>query len=54
MIARKVSQCTKTERGTGEFEAWTSVLGTLARTVSGPAMLEAVIALIHPAAPQPN
>jgi len=52
VIARKVSQCTKSARGTGVFEAWTSVLGTLSRTVSGSALLDAIITLVHPAAPQ--
>jgi len=54
VIARKVSQCTKTDRGTRAFEAWTSVLGTLSRAVSGPALLDAIVALVQPAVPQPN
>jgi len=53
VIARKVSQCTKTARGTRAFEAWTSVLRTLSRTTPGPALLDAVARLAHPAAPQP-
>jgi transposase len=51
VIARKVSHCTKNARGTAAFEAWTSVLATLARTLSGPELLDAVARLIHPAAP---
>lgn len=52
VIARKVSQCTKTARGTRAFEAWTSVLATLSRTASGPDLHQAVVGLIiHPAAP---
>jgi transposase len=46
-----VSHCTKTARGTGAFEAWTSVLATLSRTLSGPELLDAVVRLIPPAAP---
>lgn len=53
VIARKVSQCTKTARGTRAFEAWTSVLNTFARTVSGVALLDAIVELVHPAASQP-
>lgn len=53
VIARKVSQCTKTGRGTRAFEAWTSVLRTLSRTTAGSALLDAVVHLTHPAAPQP-
>lgn len=53
VIARKVSQCTRTTRGTRAFEAWTSVLRTLARTTPGPELLDAVVRLAHPAAPQP-
>ena len=54
VIARKVSHCTKNARGTRAFEAWTSVLGTLSRTVSGSALLDAVVHLTHPAAPLPG
>jgi transposase len=54
VIARKVSQCTKTARGTRAFEAWTSVLRTLSRTMSGPALLDAVAHITHPALPQPS
>ncbi len=36
------------------FEAWVSVLNTLSRTVSGPALLDAIVALVHPAVPHPN
>lgn len=53
VIARKLSQCTKTPAGTRAFEAWTSVLRTLSRAESGPGLLDAVVRLIHPAAPQP-
>ena len=53
VIARKVSQCTKTARGTRAFEAWTSVLNTFSRTVSGAALLDAIVGLVHPAASQP-
>jgi transposase len=54
VIARKVSQCTKTGRGTRAFEAWTSVLRTLSRTGSGPTLLDAVVRLTQPAAHQPG
>ena len=53
VIARKVSQCTKNARGTAAFEAWTSVLVTLARTVSGVGMLDAVVGLVRSTHPQP-
>ena len=53
VIARKVSQCTKNARGTRAFEAWTSVLRTLSRTRRGPELLDAVVELLHPAAPHP-
>jgi transposase len=52
VIARKVSHCTRTARGTRAFEAWTSVLTTLSRTLSGPELLDAVVLLTHPAAPK--
>ncbi|WP_165225595.1 IS66 family transposase [Aquisphaera insulae] len=52
VIARKVSHCTKTERGTRAFEAWTNVLATLSRTLAGPELLDAVVRLIHPVAPR--
>jgi transposase len=51
-IARKVSHCTKNARGTAAFEAWTSVVATLSRTLTGPELLAAVVQLIHPAAPR--
>ena len=54
VIARKVSQCTKTAGGTRAFEAWTSLVRTLSRTTSGPALLDAIVRLTHPAAPQPT
>ena len=54
VIARKVSQCTKTTRGTRAFEAWTSIVRTLSRTVSGPALLDALVRLTQPATPQPG
>jgi hypothetical protein len=54
VIARKVSQCTKTARGTRAFEAWTSVVRTLSRTLSGDALLDALVRISHPAAPPPN
>ena len=53
VIARKVSQCTKGARGTAAFEAWTSVLVTLARTVSGVGLLDAVVGLARSTHPQP-
>jgi hypothetical protein len=53
VIARKVSQCTKNARGTRAFEAWTSVVRTLSRSVRGPDLLDALVGLTHPAAPQP-
>src|SRR3954447_26014739 len=52
VIARKVSQYTKSARGTRAFEAWTSVLATLSRTLSGPDLLDALVQLIEPAAPR--
>ena len=52
VIARKVSHCTRNARGTAAFEAWTSVLATLSRTLAGPEVLDAVVRLTHPAAPQ--
>lgn len=54
VIARKVSQCTKTERGTRAFEAWTSVVRTLSRTHCGSALLDALIRLTHATVPQPG
>ena len=53
VIARKVSQCTKGARGTAAFEAWSSVLVTLARTVSGVGLLDAVVGLVRSTHPQP-
>lgn len=53
VIARKVSQCTKNARGSRAFEAWTSVVRTLSRTHAGPQLLDAVVELLHPAAPHP-
>jgi transposase len=53
VIARKVSQCTKNARGTVAFEAWTSVVRTLARTKGGPALLDAIAGLIQPVTPRP-
>ena len=35
VIARKVSQCSKTPRGADTFAAFTSVLRTLAKTAQG-------------------
>jgi transposase len=52
VIARKVSHCTKSARGTRAFEAWTSVLATLSRTLSGPDLLDALVQLTDPAAPR--
>ncbi len=52
VIAQKVSQCTKTARGTRAFEAWTSALQTLSQTRSGPDLLDALVQLTHPAAPR--
>ena len=53
VIARKISKCTKTPAGSRAFKAWTSVLRTLSRAECGPGLLDAVVRLIHPAAPQP-
>ena len=50
VIARKVSHCTKNAQGTRAFEAWTSILATLSRTLAGPDLHEAVVQIIHPAA----
>lgn len=52
IIARKVSHCTKNARGSAAFEAWTSVVTTLSRTVTGPALLDAIVRITHPATPQ--
>jgi len=52
IIARKVSHGTRTARGSAAFEAWTSVVTTLSRTITGPALLDAIVRLTHPAAPQ--
>ena len=54
VIARKVSQCTKTGRGTRAFEVWTSVVRTLSRAQSGPGLLDALVRLTQPATPQPG
>lgn len=51
VIARKVSQCTKNSRGTRAFEAWTSVVRTLSRSVTGPDLLDALVRLAYPCAP---
>jgi hypothetical protein len=48
VIARKVSHCTKTARGTRAFEAWTSVLVTWSRKLSGEALLEAIVTRAYP------
>jgi hypothetical protein len=48
VIARKVSQCTKTTRGTRAFESWSSVLATWGRTLSGAALLDAIVARAYP------
>ena len=53
VIARKVSQCTKGVSGTTAFEVWTSVLRTLSRTTPAAALLDAVVQLLHTAAPHP-
>lgn len=53
VIARKTSQCTKNARGTRAFEAWTSVVQTLSRTTPGPAFLDALVRLVHPAVAAP-
>jgi hypothetical protein len=52
VVARKVSQCTKTVRGTRAFEAWSSVLATWGRTLSGEALLDAIVARVYPRAPE--
>jgi hypothetical protein len=54
VIARKVSQCTKTATGTRAFEAWTSVLRTLGRTAPVSEVLDAGVRLIHPVSPRPT
>jgi transposase len=53
VIARKVSHCTKNARGTRAFEAWTTVLRTLARTPSGPPWLDALVASLRPTTSHP-
>jgi transposase len=50
VIARKVSQCTRTSRGSRAFEAWTSVVRTLSRTTTGPDLLDAIARLMQPIA----
>jgi hypothetical protein len=50
VIARKVSQCTRTARGTRAFEAWTSVVRTLSRTTTGPDLLDTLARLTRPLA----
>jgi transposase len=50
VIARKVSQCTKTARGTRAFEAWASVLATWGRMLSGEVLLDAIVARAYPIA----
>jgi transposase len=54
VIARKVSQCTKTARGSQAFEAWTSVVQTLSQTHAGPDLLDALVRLSHPVALRPS
>lgn len=54
VIARKVSQCTKTPAGTRAFEAWISVVQTLSRTHQGPDLLQALVHAAHPTALQPS
>ena len=50
VIARKVSHCSRNERGARAFEAFTSVLQTIRKT--NPAgMVAALIKLISPPAP---
>ena len=53
VIARKVSQCTKTARGTRAFEAWSSVLATWGRTLSGEGLLDAIVTRAYPIAAEP-
>ena len=53
VIARKVSQCTKTARGTRAFEAWASVLATCGRTLSGEALLDAIVTRAYPITAEP-
>ncbi len=48
VIGRKVSQCTKTARGSRAFEAWTSVVRTLSRTTDGPDLLDSLAHLMQP------
>ncbi|WP_165252452.1 hypothetical protein [Paludisphaera soli] len=54
VIARKVSQCTKTPAGTRAFEAWTSVVQTLSRTHKGPELLQALVLAAQPTALHPS
>lgn len=51
VIARKVSQCSKSWAGAEAFAAWTSVLGTLAKT-QGDTLLDAVVHVLRPPMPQ--
>jgi hypothetical protein len=50
VIARKVSQCSKNERGARTFEAFTSVLQTLRKT-NPLGLVASVVKLISPPAP---
>ena len=50
VIARKVSQCSKNERGARTFEAFTSVLQTFRKT-NPLGLLASLVALIRPPAP---
>jgi transposase len=50
VIARKVSQCSKNERGAAAYSAFKSVIGTLKKT--GGDMLEKLTRLIAPCLPQ--
>jgi transposase len=50
VIARKVSQCSKNQRGARVFEAFTSVLQTLRKT-NPPGLVASVVKLLSPPAP---
>src|SRR6266849_6312178 len=48
VVARKVSQCSKTARGADAFAAFTSVVRTLAKT-SADSMVEGLLHVFHSA-----
>ena len=53
VIARKVSQCTKTARGHAGLRGLDERPSDAVADPSGPDLLDALVRLTHPAAPQP-